>query len=154
MRHLLHLLQFLTICDALNEVDGFGDFFICLAIVDQHQKRRSSPLTFDNVPRFLNGIQLTTLREHEHLLKLITEYVTYNFSLVNLKVVHDHQAWMALTFLLELDDEWKESVSVVCLCESVSMKETSICTNGSNHGNGNIPCIRQFDSHPLLQPHS
>ena len=154
MRHLLHLLQVLTICDALNEVDGVGDLFICLAIVVQHQKRCSAPLRLNNVPRFLDGIQLATLRGQEHLLKLIIEYVTHHFSLVNLKVVHYHQAWMALTFLLELDDEWKERVSVVCLCESVSMKETSICTNGSNHGNGNTPCIRQFDPHPFFQPHS
>jgi hypothetical protein len=84
MRHFLHLLQVLTICDALNEVDGFGDFFICLAIVVQHQKRCSSPLTFDNVPRFLNGIQLATLRGQEHLLKLIVKYITHHFCLVYL----------------------------------------------------------------------
>ena len=84
MRHFLHLLQVLTICDALNEVDSFGDLFICLAIVVQHQKRCSSPLTFDNVPRFLNRIQLATLRGQEHLLKLIVKYITHHFCLVYL----------------------------------------------------------------------
>ena len=154
MRHLLHLLQVLALGDALNEVDGVGDLFICLAIVVQHQKRSPAPLTFDDVPRFLDGVQLATLRGQENLLKLIAEDVPHHLGLVHLQVVHDHQAWVALAFLPELDDERQERVSVVRLCESVSMKETSICTNCSNHGNGNTPCIRQFDPHPFFQPHS
>ena len=84
MRHLLHLLKVLALGDALNKVDGVGDLFICLAIVVQHQKRCPAPLLLNDVPRFLDGIQLATLRGQEHLLKLIIEYVTHRFSLVYL----------------------------------------------------------------------
>ena len=134
MRHLLHLLQVLTICDALNKVHGVEDLFICLAIVVQHQKRCSAPLSFDDVPRFLNGVQLATLRGQEHLLKSIGEDVPHHLCLVHLQVVHDHQAWVALAFLPEFDDEREECVGRGRLCEGVRMEETSVCAYGSNHG--------------------
>jgi len=83
MRDLLHLLHILSICDALNEVDGVGDFLLCLSIVVQHNKRSLSPLRLDDVPRFLNRIQLATLWGQEHLLKLIIEDLPHHFCLVH-----------------------------------------------------------------------
>ena len=62
MRHLLHLLQVLTICDALNEVDGVGDLFICLAIVLQDHVGCLAPSGFNYIPHLLDRVQLTTLR--------------------------------------------------------------------------------------------
>jgi hypothetical protein len=83
MRDLLHLLFILSICDTLNEVNGIGDFLLCLSIVVQHNKRSLSPLRLDDVPRFLNRIQLATLWGQEHLLKLIIEDFPHHFRLVH-----------------------------------------------------------------------
>ncbi len=40
---------------------------------------------------------------------------------------------MTLALFFELDDERQKGVSVVCLCESVSMKKTSVSADSADH---------------------
>ena len=88
MRYLLHLLHVLTFCDALNEINGVLNSIIVFSIVFADEKRSLSPLTFDDVPCFLDWIQLATLGGQEHLLKLIVEDVPHYLCLVHLQIIH------------------------------------------------------------------
>jgi len=81
----------------------------------------------------LNWIQFATLWRQEHLLKLIVEYLLHHFCLVNLQIIHHNQAQVSQTFFLKLNDEWKESVCVICLSKSMSVEETSYSADSANH---------------------
>ena len=88
MRHPLHLLHVLALCNALNKVDGIIYLLICLAVVLQDQKRRLAPLRLDDIPGLLDGVQLTTLRRQKHLLEVDIEDIPHLLCLVHAQVVH------------------------------------------------------------------
>jgi hypothetical protein len=61
---------------------------------------------------------------------------------------------MPFALLFEPDDEWKESVCVVCIFKSLSMKKAYICADGTDHCDRLTSCIGQLNSHSLFQPNS
>ena len=54
--------------------------------------------------------------------KLVIEELSNYLGLVYAQVANDDHTLMSLAFLLKFDNEWKERLSIVSLCESICME--------------------------------
>ena len=116
-RHLQHHLLVHAFGEALDHADGILNLLLGPQVVLQDHVGSLSPQHLENVPHLLDRVQLAALRGQELMLEIVIENHLNEFRVVHAEVVHDNNATVTDTLLLELGDEGMEGVGVVAARE-------------------------------------